>query len=39
MASSQGIYSEDFNDVGSFRNNDGYNIINLNDEEIHQITN
>ena len=39
MASSQGIYSEDFNDVGSFRNNDGYNIVNLNDDEIQQITN
>lgn len=39
MASSQGIKSEDFNDVGSFRNNDGYNYIQLNDNEIQQLTN
>jgi hypothetical protein len=29
MAHSQGIDSQDFNDVGSFRDNNGYNYIEL----------
>lgn len=39
MAHSQGIDSQDFNDVGSFRDNNGYNYIELDTNQISLVSN